>query len=139
MISAICIAYEIVMPDGSVIWCDKDNHQKLFLSIPFSYGTLGFLTAVDIKIVKYMPYLRHTYIPVSSVTEAVDVFQRETNRPEADTVEGIMFSKDEGVIMSGTFVDSTKVLRDINPSKTIFESNLPENIEKTSSGAFPTL
>ena len=97
------------MPDGSVLWCDKENHQKLFLSIPFSYGTLGFLSAVDIKIVKYMPYVKHTYIPVFSVDEAVKVFEREINNPEADTVEGILFSKDEGVIMRGTFVESLKV------------------------------
>ena len=99
----------MIMPDGSVLWCDKDNHQKLFLSIPFSYGTLGFLTAVDIKIVKYMPYVKHTYIPVSSVDEAVKVFERETNNSKADTVEGILFSRDEGVIMRGTFVESLKV------------------------------
>ena len=109
LISAICMAYEMIMPDGSVLWCDKDNHQKLFLSIPFSYGTLGFLTAVDIKIVKYMPYVKHTYIPVSSVDEAVKVFERETNNSKADTVEGILFSRDEGVIMRGTFVESLKV------------------------------
>ena len=99
----------MVMPDGSVLWCDKDNHQKLFLSMPFSYGTLGFLTAVDIKIVKYMPYVKHTYIPVSSVQEAVEVFEQETNNSNADTVEGILFSRDKGVIMRGTFVDAIKV------------------------------
>ena len=109
LISAICMAYEMIMSDGSVLWCDKDNHQKLFLSIPFSYGTLGFLTAVDIKIVKYMPYVKHTYIPVSSVDEAVKVFERETNNSKADTVEGILFSRDEGVIMRGTFVESLEV------------------------------
>ena len=101
------------MPDGSVIWCDKDHHQKLFISIPFSYGTLGFLTAVDIKIVPYRPYVKHTYIPVSSMDEAVRVFEKEINNPSADTVEGIMFSKHEGVIMRGKFEESMKVIRHI--------------------------
>ena len=97
------------MPDGSILWCDKDHNQKLFISIPFSYGTLGFLTAVDIVIVPYRPYLQHTYIPVYSVEDAVDVFKREIDNPSSDTVEGIMFSRHEGVIMSGKFVENTKV------------------------------
>ena len=113
LFNAVCTAYEIVMPDGSIIWCNKDNHQKLYLSIPFSYGTLGFLTAIDIKIVPYRPYVKHTYMPVSSVEEAVQVLNREINNPDADTVEGIMFSKDEGVIMRGTFEEELKVCSEI--------------------------
>ena len=114
LFNAGCTAYEIVMPDGSIIWCNKDNHPKLYLSIPFSYGTLGFLTAVDIKIVPYKPYVKHTYIPVSSVEEAVQVFNREINNPYSDTVEGIMFSKNKGVIMKGTFEEDLKVCGRIN-------------------------
>ena len=82
--------------------------------MPFSYGTLGFLTAVDIKIVPYLPYVKHTYIPVSSVKEGVQVFEREINNPLSDTVEGIMFSKTEGVIMSGRFEESLKVGRNLS-------------------------
>ena len=109
LFNATCTGYEIVMPDGSISWCDKDHNQKLFISIPFSYGTLGFLTAVDIVIVPYRPYLQHTYIPVCSVEDAVDMFKREIDNPSSDTVEGIMFSRHEGVIMSGKFVENTKV------------------------------
>ena len=109
LFNATCTGYEIVMPDGSILWCDRDHNQKLFISIPFSYGTLGFLTAVDIVIVPYRPYIQHTYIPVYSVEDAVDVFKREIENPSSDTVEGIMFSRHEGVIMSGKFVKNTKV------------------------------
>ena len=110
MFHATCKAYEVVLADGSVVWCDKDRHQKLFCTVPFSYGTLGFLAAVDITIVPFMPYLKQTYIPVSSMDEAVKVFEKETNDESVDTVEGIMYSKDEGVIMSGKFETDIKVI-----------------------------
>jgi hypothetical protein len=42
---------------------------------------------------------------VKSISEVVEVFTRETNNPAVDSVEGIMFSPDEGVIMAGYFVD----------------------------------
>ena len=34
----------MVMADGSMIECSKDVEKELFSAIPFSYGTLGFLT-----------------------------------------------------------------------------------------------
>ena len=99
-----------MLADGSVVWCDKDRHQKLFCTVPFSYGTLGFLAAVEINIVHFMPYLKQTYIPVSSLDEAVKVFETETKDDKVDTVEGIMYSKDDGVIMSGKFEADIKVI-----------------------------
>ena len=72
---------------------------------------MGFLTAVDIDIIPYKPYLKLTYYPVDTLTEVVDVFARETNDPEVDSVEGIMYSLDRGVIMSGVFVHESDVER----------------------------
>ena len=105
----LCKSYELVLSDGSVIWCDKSNNEDLFEAIPLSYGTLGFLMSVNIDIVPYKPYLKHTYYPVSSKEELVRVFERETNDPSTDTVEGVMFSKDKAVVMSGKYVDKTEV------------------------------
>ena len=45
----ICRAYETVLADGSVQWCSKDEEPELFSTIPFSYGTLGFLTAIAVS------------------------------------------------------------------------------------------
>jgi hypothetical protein len=50
-------------------------------------------------------FFRLNYYPVKSISEVVEVFTRETNNPAVDSVEGIMFSPDEGVIMAGYFVD----------------------------------
>ena len=99
------------MSDGSVVTCDQSNHQDLYEATPLSYGTLGFLVSVTIDIVPYKPYLKHTYYPVSSIDELVQVFQRETEDESNDTVEGIMFSKNNSVVMSGKYVESIEVLR----------------------------
>ena len=50
----ICTSFEIVTADGSVKTCTKDNeHSDLFYVIPWSYGTFGFLTAMDVKIIPF--------------------------------------------------------------------------------------
>ena len=78
-----------------------------------SYGTLGFLTSVTVKIVPYQPYLRLTYRPCFSLKESMEVFSRETNKARGnDSVEGIAFSKDTSVIMTGQFVNADEVERD---------------------------
>ena len=109
LFQSICKAYELVLSDGSVIWCDKDNNNELFSSIPFSYGTFGFLTAVDIDIVPYKPYLKHTYHPTNTLEEAVSLLEKFSNDPDIDTVEGIVFTKSQSVVMSGKFVQEASV------------------------------
>lgn len=47
----ICESYELVLADGSVVYCSKTENVDLFYAVPWSYGTLGFLTAAEIKIV----------------------------------------------------------------------------------------
>ena len=120
----ICRAYETVLSDGSAQWCSKDLEPELFSTIPFSYGTLGFLTAIDLDIIPFKPYLKLTYQPVFSLDEVtrkfycantefnstfslqvVDEFTRVTNDPKVDSVEGIMYDLNTGVIMSGEFTD----------------------------------
>ncbi len=107
----------------------------MYSALPFSYGTLGFLTAVEIDIIPYKPYIKLRYFPVHSLQEAVNIFKRETfskvwketsgNRVakskfvtiatlQADSVEGIMYSLNEGVIMSGNFVDECGDKRKLN-------------------------
>merc|ERR1712106_382924 len=105
-----CTKYEIVTADGSCLTASEEENRDLFHAIPMSYGTLGFLTSVTVKIVPYHPYLRLTYRPCFSLKESMDVLERETNKAsENDSVEGIAFSRDTSVIMTGQFVDSDQV------------------------------
>jgi len=43
----------MVVADGSVKTCSKSENSDLFYVIPWSYGTFGFLTSVDIMIVPF--------------------------------------------------------------------------------------
>ena len=43
--------FQLVMADGSITTCTRDENSDLFYAIPWSYGTLGFLTSVDLMII----------------------------------------------------------------------------------------
>ena len=102
----ICRAYEMVFADGSKMWTSADKEPELYCTIPFSYGTLGFLTAVDLDIVPYKPYIKMNYQKAYSLKEMSKELHDACNDPEVDSVEGLMYSKDSAVIMRGKFVDS---------------------------------
>lgn len=115
LFSNICRAYQLVLGDGSAVWCSPAENEDLFLAVPFSYGTLGFLTCVDIDIIPYKPYIKLTYHNVKSMDEAVEKFKEVTKDPDNDSVEGIMYSLDTGVIMSGKFVHRVPPRTKYNP------------------------
>ena len=72
---------------------------------------MGFLTSTKLRIIKYKPYIKLDYLPTYSLDETTDVLERETNKSKGnDSVEGIAFSKERAVIMTGKFVDETEVL-----------------------------
>ena len=126
----ICQRFEMVLGDGSKIWCSPTENPALFSAIPFSYGTLGFLTCVDIGIIPHKPYIELTYHSVQTLDEVVDKFTEVTNDPEVDSVEGIMYSLSSGVIMSGKFVDKVPKGGKCNPLNRWYKPWFYTHVEK---------
>ena len=86
----ICRSFELVLADGSVVTCSKDNEPDLFSAVPWSYGTLGFLASVEIDIVPSKRFVQLDYTPVYSLDQMVETFEREVERVDpgvADFVE----------------------------------------------------
>ncbi|XP_034245473.1 delta(24)-sterol reductase-like [Thrips palmi] len=106
-------AYEVVVADGSVVRATRDNqHADLFKALPWSHGSLAFLTALELKLVKVKPYVKLRYLPVRgqrAYCDAVRKYSGALGPKEAvavpDFVEATIFSKDEAVVMLGDFSD----------------------------------
>lgn len=106
----ICLSYELVLADGSVVKCSETENSDLFYAVPWSYGTLGLLTAVEIKIIPATTYIRLHYEPVVGLQNIVDKFEsasRDTKRNQY--VEGLLYTLDEAVIMTGEMVEDSEV------------------------------
>ena len=56
----------MVLSDGSICNCSEDENPDLFCNIPFSYGTFGFLTSVELDIIPFKPYMKLQYTNVNS-------------------------------------------------------------------------
>lgn len=68
-------------------------------------GTLGVVTLLEIELIVGARYVELTYWSVGSALEAVDKVMEETRRKENAFVDGIMFARDKGLVLTGQFTD----------------------------------
>lgn len=87
----------------------QNDNPDLFYSIPWSYGTLGFLVAAEIKIVPAKKFVKIDYMPVHTHQDILSTFKRETEKSSGNEfVEGLVYSLDEAVIMTSNMTDEAE-------------------------------
>ncbi|XP_045473479.1 delta(24)-sterol reductase-like [Harmonia axyridis] len=100
-----CLSYEIVLADGSIIKCSADENTDLFYGIPWSYGTLGILTGVELKLIPAKKYLELTYVPFKSSEDMAKYLRKTVENKINEFVEVLVFNKSESVVMIGKQTD----------------------------------
>jgi Delta24-sterol reductase len=109
-------AFEIVTADGEVRTVTEASDPELFHALPWSHGTLGFLTAVELDLVPVKPFVRMTYRPHQSLASFCEELQALSTDPEGpDFLEGTLYSKDSGVIQCGWLDQAPADRAQINP------------------------
>ncbi|CAH2984347.1 unnamed protein product [Chilo suppressalis] len=105
-------SYEVVLGDGSLVTATANNeYSDLYKTLPWCHGSLGFLVALTLKIVKIKPYIKIKYIPVRGQKNYCNMIRELSGANEAspkyhpDYIEGTIYSKDEAVIMVGEYSD----------------------------------
>ncbi|KAI0602141.1 FAD binding domain-containing protein [Biscogniauxia sp. FL1348] len=99
---------EMVLPDGEVVFArpgPDDKYADLFRGAAGAVGTLGVTTLLELRLVKAKRFVRTTYRRTNTVAEAVRAIRQETANEDNDYVDGILFSKDHGVVISGHMTD----------------------------------
>ncbi|XP_055800226.1 delta(24)-sterol reductase-like [Salvelinus fontinalis] len=104
----ICVAFELVLADGSLVRCTEEENSDLFHAVPWSCGTLGFLVAAEIKIVPARYWVRLQYEPIRGLENICRRFSEASEDKNNTFVEGLQYSLDEAVIMTGTMTDTAE-------------------------------
>nr|XP_023025833.1 delta(24)-sterol reductase-like [Leptinotarsa decemlineata] len=104
----ICLSYELVLCDGTVVRCSKEENSDLFWSVPWSYGTLGILTAVEIKMIPAKKYVKLLYEPMNGLKNIVKRLGEVSRNPLNEFVEALSYSEDEAIIMTGKQTDEAE-------------------------------
>ena len=92
---------EMVLANGNVVECSDGENADLFHGAAGAVGSLGVTTRIELQLREAKKYVETTYHPVSSVAEAIRKIEEVTTDPKTDHVDGILFSKSEGAVITG--------------------------------------
>ncbi|KAM0242260.1 hypothetical protein ACHAP5_007276 [Fusarium lateritium] len=96
---------EMILGNGEVVRASREENSDLFRSAAGAVGSLGMTTLLELQLQEAKKFVKTTYHRTSSVAEAVARIRAETENPSNDYVDGILFSKDHGVVVTGTLTD----------------------------------
>ncbi|KAI9886583.1 MAG: hypothetical protein M1823_001625 [Watsoniomyces obsoletus] len=92
---------EIVLANGDIVTASRSDKPDLLYGAAASFGTLGVTTLLELQLIEAKTYVKLSYIPISSVSEAVTEVRRATEDPSTDYVDGILLSAERGVVCVG--------------------------------------
>ncbi|MGK5594283.1 MAG: FAD-binding oxidoreductase [Parachlamydiaceae bacterium] len=109
-----CLEYEILTGDGNVLWASALEHPELFYGIAGSYGTLGTILSVKLKLIKSRPYVKLTYESYSKIDDLIGALSdKHTSAIAPDFLEAILYEGSHYVLIQGRMVgcsDGEKLL-----------------------------
>ncbi|KAK7972226.1 hypothetical protein PG988_006360 [Apiospora saccharicola] len=104
---------EVVLGDGKAVKASRSGKEDLFHGAAGDAGTLGIITLLELRLVPAKPYVKLTYRPASSIEEAVASIKKETENPDNDYVDGIVYFRSSAVITTGELTDEKPVSVDV--------------------------
>jgi len=106
----ICTGYEVLLGNGTILWTSPEEHPELFFSLPGSYGSLGTITLIEIKLIPATDWIQLTYHPLNDAKQALTLLlQLKRSAQPPDYLEGIVFSSNCAIVVEGQRISSTNL------------------------------
>jgi len=96
---------EMVLADGEVVKASETENEDLFRGAAGAVGSLGITTLVELQLIRAHKFVKTTYHPTRSVSHAVEETRKQTGNQQNHYVDGILFSKDRGAVITGEMTD----------------------------------
>lgn len=97
---------EIVLGDGTIVEASRTENADLYHGASGCFGTLGVVTKLEVQLMDAKPYVDLSYWSVSDTSDAIASIKSFTSDGSIQYLDGIMFSKSDGIIMAGLMVDA---------------------------------
>lgn len=98
-----CSEFELVLGNGEIIHATEKENTDLFYGLSDSYGSLGLLTCIKVKLVPTAPFVRTVFTPTGSYKPTVQQLLENVKKKEADFIDSIVFSPNTSVVITGYF------------------------------------
>jgi len=94
--------------NGDVVVASEDSHPDLFHGLPCSYGTIGIITRIQIKLVPTTQTVQLDYIRVANYEDTLALISSAA-KTSAEFIDAIMFAPNRGMVMVGTFTSDAQL------------------------------
>jgi hypothetical protein len=118
------LEYEHILGSGEIITSSPKQKADLFYGISGSYGSLGLLSLIKLKLIKASEYVRVSYIPAGNYEEALKKLD-SLHSENLDFLEAIVFDPKNTVIITGVLTNEKSL-----PIKTYSKARDPWFYEK---------
>lgn len=96
---------EIVLANGEVIIASDSENADIFKGAAGALGSLGITTKLELRLIPAKRFVKLTYHPYSNIHETVKALRVATEGSANDYVDGIIFSNNHGILMTGKLTD----------------------------------
>jgi FAD/FMN-containing dehydrogenase len=108
---------EVLLSSGEVVICTPHNeHRDLFLALPNSFGSLGYLLRLQMRLYPAKPYVKLTNLRFCNAAAYFTALQQlccqQRGAEEIAFIDGVIFSPEEMYIVTGAFVDQAPYISD---------------------------
>jgi delta24-sterol reductase len=127
-------SFEMVLADGSLVVAAKEENSDLYYALPWSWGTIGFLVSVELKIIPVKKYMHVRYLPCHSQEEYCRKMQEIAVAEDTPAyLEATIYARDKAVIMCADMTDVTTAeqRKKVNPINRWYKPWYYKHVEKT--------
>jgi FAD/FMN-containing dehydrogenase len=109
------IEAEVVLADGRIVTCTAANeHADLFRALPNSYGTLGYILRVKVRLMPAAPYVHLRTSAFRDLDAYLEAMRAATELTGTDDfVEGLIYGPDRQFLTVCRFTDTVPRIDDI--------------------------
>jgi delta24-sterol reductase len=134
--SDICINYEMLLGNASVKEINKAREESLFCAIGGSYGSLGTLLSVHLKLEKALDFVNVTIHFFDSLSSATQFIKETIRNAQEDFIDGIVFSNTHIKVLTGRKVAKKPASAPLFSIKSASSQWFFEKIKKESSSFY---
>ncbi len=113
---------EILLGDGRTIVCSATQNPDLFYGFPNSYGTLGYVLRLKVKLIPAKKYVKLTHTRFSDPAKYFSQIKAQCASLRSDYLDGVVFDGGEMYITAGEFTDDAPLVSDYTYRNIFYQS-----------------
>ncbi len=101
------IDFDVILGNGEILRdVSQTNHPELYYGIGGTYGTMGIITRVKMKLIGCKPYVKVDYLHHNKFDTFYNEFKGRINKKEDDFIEAFVNGKNDYTIVIANYVDN---------------------------------